>query len=379
MRRRTLLLAGAAALAGCAAPQPPQPTTSGAVSGPPPTPPSTPPPPPPPPPPHNPAFLAGPEPPLRPSGDPRFDAWRDEVIRVWGEEWRPYFHRLLAEVRPITVEAEPAPPEGQEAAFYVRRILTPDRIAEGRRRAALPWLQAIARRDGVPAEVLAAAWGAESDFGREQGRYDLLTYWATRAAAGDGLRMPDFGEVCRMVVAGEVPRQVMRCFADGSFGQLRAFPRQHAQWGADGDGDRRIDPWRSSADAIASASNAIRRGWAPGNWLVEIVTPQPGGDPREQRLWESVQRGGSVSPAFLRRADGRPWSPEDSGGGQVIQPFGPSGPTFLALRNFTPLRYLNGTYLGRFAGSETQSRGWGVAVGLLANAIRGDPPLSRPF
>lgn len=380
MHRRTLILSGAAALAGCANGAPevvPARIPTERSPAPPPTPPSTPPPPPPPAPPENAAFLAIPEPAMTPSGDARFDAWRAQVIELWGPGWRPYLVRLLADLRPIVVEPEPAPPTGAEAAFYVRAILTPERIAEGRRRSAEPWLQAIARRAGVPAEILAAAWGASTNYGREQGRYDLLAFWATRAAVGDGYRDPDFGEAARIVVAGGAPRTVMRCFADGGFGQLRWFPRQHAEWAVDGDGDGAIDPWRSAGDAVGSAANWLGRGWGPGGWVAEILLPDYA-DPRNQRLWEGVRRGGSVRPDYVLRADGRPWSPEDAAGsGQVIQPSGEAGPTLLTLRNFAPLRYLHGNHMGRFAGSEPRAVGWALAAGLLASAIRGDPPLSR--
>jgi membrane-bound lytic murein transglycosylase B len=224
----------------------------------------------------------------------------------------------------------------------------------------------------VAPEVLAAVWGTESDFGRLQGPYDLLAYWATRAAVGDGLRDPDFGEAARIVVAGPAPRSALRCFADGSFGQIRWFPRQHAEWSADGDGDAVVDPWRSPQDALASASNAMKRGWGPGGWVAEVLPPDHA-DPRNQRLWEGIRRGGSVRPEYVRRADGGPWSAADAASsGAVLQPAGEGGPMFLTLRNFEPIRFLNGSHLGRFAGSEPRGVGWALAVGLLANAIRGE-------
>lgn len=368
MHRRMVIGGGVGVLAGCA------PGAGGVapdLSTPPPIP-SIPPPPPPPPPPNDLAFLATSEPRFEPSGDPEYDAWRRRIIDLWGDGWRPYLVRLLARLQPLSPAVADLSP-AVAAGALIRTLVTEARIAEGRQRMAEPWLQAIAARDGMPAEVLAALWGAASDYGAETGSHDLLAWWATRSAAGGGDRDPDFGEAARLVVMGAAPRDAMRCFPDGSLGQLRFFPRQQADWGADGDADGRQDPWRSSADAVASAANMTRRGWRPGyNWLTEVLDPS-GVQPRDERFWDGVRRGGSVRPQYLRRADGRPWPVEDlSASGQLLQPFGPSGPTYLTLTNFEPLRFVHGGHLGRFAGREEMATEWGVAVGLLANALRGE-------
>lgn len=373
MQRRMVIAGGLGLLAGCA---------QGAATGHSrhveryaperaPQTPSVPPPPPPPPPPDNPAFLATPEPRFIDSGDPAFDAWRRRIIEFWGDGWRPYLVRLLATLQPISPAT--ALPAARVTGGFVRTVLTDARVAEGRQRMKEPWLMAIAARDGVPAEVLAALWGAASAYGADSGSEDMLAWWATRSAAGGGDRDPDFGEAARLVVAGAAPRAMMRCFADGSFGQLRFFPRQQADWGVDGDNDGRQDPWTSPRDAVASASNMIRRGWSPGqNWVAQVLMPASI-QPNDERFWEGVRRGGSVRPGYLVRADGLPWPTEDlQASGQLLQPFGTSGPTYLTLTNFEPLRFVHGGHLGPFGGREELATDWALAVGLLANALRGE-------
>lgn len=369
MHRRALILAGAAAMGSCASPGPPAPTPI-AAGGAPPTPPSTPPPPPPPLPPENPAFLARPSPPLTSTGDARFDRWRDQLLVAWGEGWRPYLLRLFAGLRPITVQPEPWTGVDNLPVFFVRQVVTPDRITEGRRRVAEPWLQAIAAEQRVPAEVLAAVWGAETDFGRRRGEYDLLAFWATRAAVGDGMREDQFGNVAKLVVDGRIPRSELRAFGDGSTGMVRWFPTQVADMAVDYDADGVADIWRSPRDALGSVATRLGRGWAPGSWVVPVVLPT-GDDPATRRFLEALRRESSVRADYLRRVDGRPWAAEDINGGRLLQPLGAAGPAFLLLRNFAPLQYLSGDYRGRFA-AEARSQAWGLAVGLLANAIRGE-------
>jgi hypothetical protein len=89
----------------------------------------------------NPAFLAGAEPRLTPSGDPSFDAWRLRLMESWGASWRPYLLRLFDGLRPIQVNPERLNSPENAAAVFVSEIVTPERIAEGRRRAVEPWLQ----------------------------------------------------------------------------------------------------------------------------------------------------------------------------------------------------------------------------------------------
>jgi membrane-bound lytic murein transglycosylase B len=310
-----------------------------------------------------------PEPVLGSSGDARFDAWRERVMQTWGEGWRPYLVRLFADLRPIRVEPEPAP--ANPLADWPLQVVTPERVAEGRRVAREPWLQAIAVSHKVPAAVLAAVWGAETDFGRRRGEYDLLAFWATRAAVGDYFRDDQFGDAAKLVVAGQVPRAALRAFADGSTGQVRWFPRQHAEMAKDGDGDGLADIWRSPRDALTSVAGRLAGGWEPASWVVQVRMPT-GDDPRTLRFLEAVRREAQLSPDYFQRADGRPWDLEDRrGSGRLVRPLGDAGPAFLLLRNFAPLQYLAGDYRGRFPG-EDRSLPWGFAVGLLANAIAGE-------
>ena len=66
---------------------------------------------------------------------------------------------------------------------YFTAAVSPTRIARGRVLAAAyrGALETIVRRYGVPAGILLAAWGMESDFGRDRGRKDVVRSLATLA------------------------------------------------------------------------------------------------------------------------------------------------------------------------------------------------------
>jgi hypothetical protein len=94
---------------------------------------------------------------------------------------------------------------------------------------------------------------------------------------------------------------------------------------------------------------------------------------------EAVERGGRNVPAtLLKRADGQPWPDEArSWGGSYVEPFGPGGPAFFLTRNHTPVNYMN-PFKPRYW-DDHGDPGFGIAVGLLAEAIAGRPDPRRPI
>ena len=51
----------------------------------------------------------------------------------------------------------------------------------------------------------------------------------------------------------------------GELGQMQFLPANYVKYGADGDGDGRVDMVSSHADALASTANYLRaHGWRPG-------------------------------------------------------------------------------------------------------------------
>lgn len=343
----------------------------------------TPPPPVPPPPPNAPAYLVGPEPVLQSTGDPKLDAYLAHVIREGGPGWRPYLLRAFEGLRAhrALLEASAALDPPCSSADYVSRFVTPERIDVGRRLyAQLQGDPLFKGEQRAPLEVLLALWGVLSDYGANPPRFDMIETLANLGAneKGPGWGYFDIYHAVQMLAEGRIERARAKAYSEGRIGQVRWLPSQYLQWGRDGDGDGKVDIWTSRADILA---NLDLRGWeGTAPILVEVVRPSfDRSDPRQRRMAEAIERGGPNVPAsLLRRADGQPW-PESprSWGGSYVEPFGPTGPAYLLTRNHTPVNHANP--LKPRYWDDASDPGFGIAVGLLADAIAGRPGPRRPI
>ena len=124
----------------------------------------------------------------------------------------------------------------------------------------------IEQRYGVPPGPLIAIWGMETGFGSTLGKTNILSAVATLAY--DCRRSAFFTEqlhaALRLVDRGSLDRAATGA-AHGEIGQTQFLPANVIRFGADGDGDERIDLIKSRADALVSTANFLRaHGWRPG-------------------------------------------------------------------------------------------------------------------
>ena len=130
----------------------------------------------------------------------------------------------------------------------------------------LALLQNIEARYGVPAGPLIAIWGMETGFGDFMGNQDTLSAIATLAY--DCRRSEYFTEqlyaALKLIQNGTLSPSAIGA-AHGEIGQTQFLPVNVLKFGADGDGDGKIDMVRSKADALASTANFLRGyGWSAG-------------------------------------------------------------------------------------------------------------------
>lgn len=124
----------------------------------------------------------------------------------------------------------------------------------------------IEQRYGVPAGPLIAIWGMETGFGSFLGKEHTLSAVATLAF--DCRRTEYFTDqlyaALELVASNELSLTAVGA-AHGEIGQTQFLPRNVVRYGADGDGDGRIDLVRSKADALASTANFLKgHGWRAG-------------------------------------------------------------------------------------------------------------------
>lgn len=129
----------------------------------------------------------------------------------------------------------------------------------------------IERKYGVPAGPLIAIWGMETGFGAYMGNEHTLS--AVSTLAYDCRRSDYFTDqlyaALQLVGEGYLSTSAHGA-AHGEIGQTQFLPRNVVNFGADGDGNGRIDLVGSKADALASTANFLRgHGWRPGEGYQE--------------------------------------------------------------------------------------------------------------
>jgi membrane-bound lytic murein transglycosylase B len=163
-------------------------------------------------------------------------------------------------------------------APYRRTHVDATRIAGGRAMygnvASL--IPAVEARFGVPAPILLAIWGHETNYGRYTGDFDLARSLATLAFEGRrrGLFADEFVALLKMADRG-VPRERLTGSWAGAFGNPQFLPSMYLRLAVDGDGDGMPDIWSSRADTLSSIANYFRdAGWRPGlPWGVPATVP----------------------------------------------------------------------------------------------------------
>lgn len=298
----------------------------------------------------------------------RFAAWLERFrasARAAGID-EATLQSALADVRylPRVVELDRAQPEFTRAIWdYLDRAVSPQRIANGREKlkAVRPEAEAAAVKYGVPAMVLAAIWGIESNFGGDTGSLPVIDALATLAFDGrrEAWALDELLKALKILQSGDITRAQMTGSWAGAMGQTQFMPSVFLAHAVDADGDGRRDIWGSMADVFASTANFVARsGWrADEPWGVEVALP-PGFDVAraDEALRQPSMRWADEG---LRTIDGGPLPAIANAA--VLLPAGARGPAFLVGANYRALlRYNNST-------------SYALAVALLAQRLADGP------
>jgi lytic murein transglycosylase len=224
---------------------------------------------------------------------------------------------------------------------------------------------AIEQKYGVPAPVLVAFWGLESDFGANFGKYKILSAIATLAydcRRSEFFRTQLF-DALRIIERGDQRVEDMIGDWAGEFGGLQFTASDYLKNAVDFDGDGRRDLIKSVPDTMASGANFLNSlGWRRGEpWLQEVTVPR---DMPWQEADNAIQHPVSqwvkwgVRPAHGALASGDlPAS--------LILPMGRHGPAFLAYPNFKAFLGWNSAYV------------YSTTVAYYATRIAGAPAVSH--
>lgn len=269
----------------------------------------------------------------------------------------------LQDIKPIprVIELDRRQPEGRLTfAEYLKLVVPQSRVQRGRKLLAQhrTLLAEVSAKYGVPASVIVALWGVESDYGRRTGGFPVIGALATLAY--DGRRGAYFRRelLNALQILGEghiAPAQMTGSWA-GAMGQSQFMPSSFLSRAVDHDGDGRRDIWTTHADVFASAANYLKHaGWRKGQLWGRRVTLPPGFDPALIDL-KVVKLLAAWQALGVRKANGQAL-PTVAFNASIVAPDGIEGPAFLVYHNFRVfLKWNRSTYFG-------------TAVGLLANQI----------
>lgn len=262
---------------------------------------------------------------------------------------------------PRVIELDQRQPEFTRSIWdYLDGALSRQRISRGRDKLLLqPEIRVIAARYGVPAEILVAIWGLESNFGSHMGDIPTIDALATLGFEGrrEAWARGQLLAALKILQNGDIDRTRMIGSWAGAMGQTQFLPSNFLTYAVDADGDGRRDIWGSVADVMASTAHFLTRaGWqASQPWGLEVQLP-PGFDyagadaRRPSAAWanEGVQSMDMTPLPALADSS-------------ILLPAGARGPAFLVGPNFrTILRYNNST-------------SYALAVSLLAQGLAGGP------
>lgn len=304
------------------------------------------------------------------SGDAAFDAWLEQIRGEAAQRGltSPAVQLALADVQHVdrVIELDRRQPEMTQTFWrYLDARVTDARIAQGQAYldAYEPLLSDIAAKWEVPQQILVALWALESDFGRTQGDFDVVSSVATLAydSRRSGFFRQQLFAALELIDRGDLSYDVRGSWA-GAIGQPQFIPTSIQAYAVDYDGDGRRDLCGSLGDVFASAANFLHAsGWNErASWGEEVQLPA-GFDYLESGL--EVEKPMRVWRMMgVRRADGSELADVDQSAALLL-PAGVNGPAFLVRRNFRVILKWNNSVL------------YALAVGHLADRIAGAGPL----
>lgn len=313
------------------------------------------------------------EPQPGPVAEARSTRFSDFLQALWPRAQERGVRRETFDTALAGLEPDPSAPKPSthQAEFdralnsYLANAVTARRVTQGK--ALLQqWRDVLARveaRFGVPREILVAAYGIETDYGRASGGKDIIRSLATLAYTRSDRDLFKDELVAALVILekGAAPRARLRGSWAGAMGGPQFLPSAYLNYAVAYSGSGFADIWGSPPDIFASIANFLRAsGWTPGlPWGLEVTLPE-GFDFAFLRNDFSA-----FSARGVRAADGS--SLPERGSATLFLPSGADGPAFLLGENYWVLKAYN------------NSDSYALSLGHLADRLAGAPGVRAPW
>lgn len=222
-------------------------------------------------------------------------------------------------------------------------------------------LKKIEQEQGLPAEILVAFWGLETNYGTYLGNFNTLE--ALTTLAYDPRRSSFFRKellaAIKIIDQGHIAAAEMKGSWAGAVGQMQFMPSVFLKHATDADGDQKADLWKSTEDALTSAAIYLKRsGWQAGQpWLQEVILPKSFdyalADGKQDFKRNDLIKLGITTPANQN------WQGQAQDTVNLVLPAGYEGPAFIVWPNFKVIKRWN------------NSNNYALSVGLLAQKLSG--------
>jgi membrane-bound lytic murein transglycosylase B len=216
-----------------------------------------------------------------PAPQPDFAAWLDGVraeALTRGISPATVDRALTGlEPEPVVVARDRAQPEQvQSLDAYLKQRLAPRTLKSARTMLAKhrQLLAKVETRYGVPAEMVVAVWGLESNFGAFTGTRPIIKALATLAfdPRRATLFRAELFHALTIIDQGHITLGELKGSWAGAMGQPQFMPSSYLKHAVDFDGDGRADIWNTEADVFGSIANYLASvGWVKGErWGREV-------------------------------------------------------------------------------------------------------------
>lgn len=222
-------------------------------------------------------------------------------------------------------------------------------------------LKEISAKYGVQPRFIVALWGNESNFGRIQGSFDVLSALSSLAYEGrrETLFKKQFMAALTILDEGHINHSDFKGSWAGAMGQSQFMPTSFLTYAVDYNGDGKKDIWSTPADVFASIANFLSsEGWrSEQTWGRQVKVQQEeafryaGLSKNHYQLLDRWEQLG------VRRYDGSTLPSVDIKA-SLVMPDGPEGRIYLVYNNFHTLMKWN------------RSSYFGVSVGYLSDRIK---------
>ena len=225
-------------------------------------------------------------------------------------------------------------------------------------------LNKTSQKYGVPAYVLVAFLGLESNYGHYMGNENLVRSLATLAydPRRSGFFTKEFIALLKLIDKNIIPLDAKGSWA-GAMGAVQFMPTNVIAYGVDANNDGKVDLWNDKEDIYASAANFLNKlGWEKGEkWGREASIPK-NFDYRLTGL-ETKRTVNEWAALGVLRGNGSRL-PKSNFKASLIVPMGHRGPAFLVYRNFDTILGWNRSIL------------YALSVAYLSDRLNGNGKLT---